>query len=52
VRAIEERFYGRTARLFYVSTERSGDGGSLPGGFNDFEIAATESSGAYRDGKL
>jgi DNA-binding transcriptional ArsR family regulator len=52
VRAIEERFYGRTARMFHVSIERSGDGGDLPGGFNDFQVAAAESSGAYRDGKL
>src|SRR3954469_10932769 len=26
VRAIEERFYGRTARMFYVRAERSPDG--------------------------
>ena len=26
VRAIEERFYGRTARMFYVAVERSPDG--------------------------
>ena len=26
VRAIEERFYGRTARMFYVAAERSSDG--------------------------
>src|SRR5215207_541273 len=26
VRAIDERFYGRTARLFYVGVERSPDG--------------------------
>src|SRR5947208_3581380 len=26
VRAIEERFYGRTARMFYVAVERSADG--------------------------
>src|SRR5580765_574472 len=52
VRAIEERFYGRTARMFYVSVERSADGDDLPRDFNDFEVAARESSGAYRDGKL
>lgn len=52
VRAIEERFYGRTARLFYVGVERSPDGDDLPRDFNDFEVAAEESSGAYRDGKL
>jgi DNA-binding transcriptional ArsR family regulator len=52
VRAIEERFYGRTARMFYVSVERSADGGQLPRDFNDFEVAAQESAAAYRDGKL
>jgi DNA-binding transcriptional ArsR family regulator len=51
VRAIEERFYGRTARMFYVSVERSGDD-ELPRDFNDFEVAARESAAAYRDGKL
>ena len=52
VRAIEERFYGRTARMFYVAVERGPDGEDMPGGFNDFEVAARESSGAYHDGKL
>ncbi len=52
VRAIEERFYGRTARMFYVGVERSPDGGELPRDFNDFEVAAGESAAAYRDGKL
>jgi DNA-binding transcriptional ArsR family regulator len=52
VRAIDERFYGRTARLFYVSVERSADGDELPRDFNDFEVAAGESAAAFRDGKL
>ena len=52
VRAIEERFYGRTARMFYVAVERSTDEDPLPRDFNDFEVAARESSEAYRDGKL
>jgi len=52
VRAIEERFYGRTARMFYVSVERSTDGDELPRDFNDFEVAAGESATAFRDGKL
>jgi DNA-binding transcriptional ArsR family regulator len=52
VRAIEERFYGRTARMFYVSVERSADGEDMPRDFNDFEVAARESSDAFRDGKL
>ena len=51
VRAIEERFYGRTARMFYVRAERSPDG-DLPLDFNDFEVAAGESATAYRNGKL
>src|SRR5688572_5706243 len=52
VRAIDERFYGRTARLFYVGLERSADGDDLPRDFNDFEVAARESDAAYREGKL
>jgi DNA-binding transcriptional ArsR family regulator len=52
VRAIEERFYGRTARMFYVGVERSPDGDDMPRDFNDFEVAAGESAAAYRDGKL
>ncbi len=52
VRAIEERFYGRTARMFYVSVERGADGDELPLDFNDFEVAARESAAAYMDGKL
>ena len=52
VRAIEERFYGRTARMFYVAVERSGEGDELPRDFNDFEVAARESEAAYHGGKL
>src|SRR3954452_11132248 len=52
VRAIEERFYGRTARMFYVALERSPHGDPPPRDFNDFEVAARESVAAYRDGKL
>jgi DNA-binding transcriptional ArsR family regulator len=52
VRAIEERFYGRTARMFYVSVERSAAGEDMPRDFNDFEVAAGESVDAFHDGKL
>jgi DNA-binding transcriptional ArsR family regulator len=52
VRAIEERFYGRTARMFYVSVERSADGEEMPRDFNDFEVAARESAEAFHNGKL
>ena len=51
VRAIEERFYGRTARMFYVAVDGP-DGARPPRDFNDFEVAASESVPAYRDGKL
>jgi len=52
VRAIEERFYGRTARMFYVGVERTQGGDHLPLDFNDFEVAARESASAYTGGKL
>jgi DNA-binding transcriptional ArsR family regulator len=50
VRAIEERFYGRAARMFYVGLGRAG--GRLPPDFNDFEVAAEESKSAYDAGQL
>ena len=52
VRAIEERFYGRTARMFYIGIERGSEGDEMPRDFNDFEVAAGESAAAFRDGKL
>jgi DNA-binding transcriptional ArsR family regulator len=52
VRAIEERFYGRTARMFYVALGRTADGDDTPRDFNDFEVAAQESVQAFQDGKL
>jgi DNA-binding transcriptional ArsR family regulator len=52
VRAIEERFYGRTARMFFVGVDRSAEDEEMPRDFNDFEVAAGESARADRDGKL
>ncbi len=52
VRAIDERFFGRTARMFYVGVERGPEGEEMPRDFNDFEVAARESATAFRDGKL
>jgi len=52
VRAIEERFYGRTARMFYVAVEQSPEADDMPRDFNDFEVAARESAEAFDDGKL
>ncbi|ANH37674.1 hypothetical protein I601_1232 [Nocardioides dokdonensis FR1436] len=52
VRAIEERFYGRTARMFHVRAEQGGEGATLPRDFNDLEVAARESAPAFADGRL
>lgn len=52
VRAIEERFYGRTARMFYIAGEGGTQGDELPRDFNDFEVAARESAAAHAKGKL
>jgi DNA-binding transcriptional ArsR family regulator len=52
VRAIEERFFGRTARMFYVALEQPPERDQMPLDFNDFEVAARESVEAYHDGKL
>ncbi|PSL01826.1 helix-turn-helix protein [Haloactinopolyspora alba] len=51
VRAIEESFYGRTARSFHVA-DTSPSGRRLPVDFNDFEVAARESQPAYAEGEL
>lgn len=52
VRAIEELFYGRTARMFHGSAEPSPAGDEMPGDFNDLEVAARESGVAFEQGKL
>src|SRR5436190_9153479 len=52
VRAIDERFYGRTARMFYVGVERAAGADEMPRDFNDFEVAASESAVAFHEGKL
>ncbi|MGO8877803.1 MAG: ArsR/SmtB family transcription factor [Acidimicrobiales bacterium] len=52
VRAVEERYYGRTARMFFVSLGRRANGVALPPDFNDFEVAASESAAAYESGQL
>ena len=48
VRAVEERYYGRTARMFFVGVGDRGRRADLPADFNDFDIAAQESQQAYR----
>jgi DNA-binding transcriptional ArsR family regulator len=47
VRAIDERYYGRTARMFYVGLGERAEQAALPLDFNDFEVAAQESAAAY-----
>lgn len=51
-RAIEERIYGRTARMFYVKAETTPTGENMPTDFNDFDVAARESAPAFEQGKL
>jgi DNA-binding transcriptional ArsR family regulator len=52
VRAIDERFYGRTARMFYVALEQLPEEDQGLRDFNDLEVAARESGAAFHDGKL
>jgi DNA-binding transcriptional ArsR family regulator len=52
VRAIDERYYGRTARMFYVGVGRRPGDEPLPLDFNDFEVAAKESAAAYEAHRL
>jgi len=52
VRAIDERFYGRTARMFYVAAEPSPAGEEMPGDFNDFGYGARHDVAAAVDYNL
>jgi DNA-binding transcriptional ArsR family regulator len=52
VRAIEERYFGRTARMFYAGVGDSDSAPVLPLDFNDFAVAAQESQAAYQDHRL
>ena len=50
VRAVEERYYGRTARRFHLGV---GEGSNAPPlDFNDFDLAAHESKHAFANRKL
>lgn len=50
VRAVEERFYGRTARTVTINVDSRGD--EVPVDFNDFEVAAGESRVAFEQRQL
>jgi DNA-binding transcriptional ArsR family regulator len=52
VRAIDERYFGRTARMFYAGIGESPRGDRLPLDFNDFDVAAGESQAAYEAHRL
>lgn len=52
VRAVEERYYGRTARMFYAGVGHRSRDGVLPLDFNDFDVAAAESQNAYQAHEL
>jgi DNA-binding transcriptional ArsR family regulator len=52
VRAIEERYFGRTARMFYVGVGRGRGEEKLPLDFSDFDLAARESQVAYQAHQL
>src|SRR6476660_6524024 len=52
VRAIEERYFGRTARMFYVGVGEGAGSETLPLDFNDFDVAARESQEAYQAHRL
>ena len=52
VRAIEERFYGRTARMFYVGVERSPEGEACLSTSTTSRSPLRESQAAYRRPEL
>jgi len=49
VRAIDERYYGRTARLFRIGVIGTVDGRPIVTFDNDLSVAAVEADRAYRD---
>ncbi|MGW6911057.1 ArsR/SmtB family transcription factor [Streptomyces sp. NPDC054940] len=52
VRAIDERYYGRTARIFRVGTVSPTDGAEAPYCNNDLATAAAESASAHQTDQL
>jgi DNA-binding transcriptional ArsR family regulator len=47
IRAIDERYYGRTARLFRVGVNRQSDGSLMATFANDLSVAAAEAAPAH-----
>ncbi|MFD4977461.1 ArsR/SmtB family transcription factor [Streptomyces sp. NPDC058424] len=52
VRAIDERYYGRTARIFRIGTVSPIDGAAAPSYNNDLATAAAESASAHQANQL
>ena len=52
IRAIEERYFGRTARMFYVGVGARPHDDALPVDLNDLDTAVQESQQAYQAQRL
>ena len=52
IRAIDERYFGRTARMFYVGVGASLRDEALPQDTNDLDVAVKESQQAYQAQRL
>ena len=52
IRAIDERYFGRTARMFYVGVGARHDEEGLPVDLNDLDTAVQESQQAYQAQRL
>jgi DNA-binding transcriptional ArsR family regulator len=52
VRAIEERYYGRTSRIFYIDAVRGPGDAPTPSHSNYLSSAASESMSAYESDRL
>jgi len=52
IRAIDERHFGRTARMFYAGVGANPRDEALPLDLNDLDVAVQESQGAYQSQRL
>ncbi len=52
IRAVEERYFGRTARMFYVGVGARPRDEALPLDSNDLDVASQESQQAYQAHRL
>lgn len=52
IRAIDERYFGRTARMFYAGVGANPRDEALPSDLNDLDVAVQESQRAYQAQRL